>query len=222
VTPERRPESRVGDDRVRCPDSGQVAVPLPRRFIMGRVGASGDGGGGSHVSCGGDGEASPWRRRRRQDGRGSQPVASRRRRPGQRRRYTCKRGGLRLPAPRPHELQAPSRTYAAARIPPLAFCGVRGSPQPAYMPFLPRSAPSRPRVAPLQLQQRQLTNSLRFSSSLSARRTVKPLAGACALPARVLPISTASCVCGTASMVDKVDRAGDVALACARKQEDRR
>jgi len=220
VTPERRPESRVGDDRLRCPDSGQVAVPLPRRFIMGRVGASGDGGGGSHVSCGG-GEVSPWRRRRRQDGRGSQPVASRRRRPGQRRRYTCKRGGLRLPAPRPHEPQAPSRAYAAARIPPLAFCAVRGSPQPAYMPFLPRSAPSRPWVAPLQLQQRQLTNSPRLSSSLSARRTVKPPAGACALPARVLPISTASCVCGTASMVDKVDRAGDVAPACARKQEDR-
>jgi len=30
---------------------------------------------------------------------------------------------LRLPAPRPHAPQAPSRAYAAARIPPLAFCG---------------------------------------------------------------------------------------------------
>jgi hypothetical protein len=69
--------------------------------------------------------------------------------------HTCKRGGLPLPAPRPHEPQAPSRAYAAARIPPLAFCGVCGGPHNRLSS--PRSHPSRPLVAPRQLQQRQLT-----------------------------------------------------------------
>jgi len=42
--------------------------------------------------------------------------------------YGCKRGGLRLPAPRPHKPRVLSRAYAAARIAPLCFCGFCGSP----------------------------------------------------------------------------------------------
>ena len=37
MTPGRRPESGVGNDRDRCPDSRRVVVPLPHRFIKGQA-----------------------------------------------------------------------------------------------------------------------------------------------------------------------------------------
>jgi hypothetical protein len=43
-------------------------------------------------------------------------------------RYGCKRGGLRLPAPRPHKPRAQLRADAAARMPPLALCGRQRQP----------------------------------------------------------------------------------------------
>jgi hypothetical protein len=42
--------------------------------------------------------------------------------------YGCRRGGLRLPAPRPHEPHASLRANAAAHVPPHYFCGRCGSP----------------------------------------------------------------------------------------------
>jgi hypothetical protein len=42
--------------------------------------------------------------------------------------YGGKRGGLRMPAPRPHKPRALLRAYAAARMPPLALCGRQRQP----------------------------------------------------------------------------------------------
>ena len=54
------------------------------------------------------------------------------------RRYTCKRGGLRLPAPRPHQPQMHLRAHAAARKSPRLFCGFCGNPHAAASPGLGR------------------------------------------------------------------------------------
>jgi len=53
-------------------------------------------------------------------------------------KYTCKRGGLRLPAPRPHQPQMHLRAHAAARKSPRLFCRFCGNPHAAASPGLGR------------------------------------------------------------------------------------
>jgi len=53
------------------------------------------------------------------------------------RSYGCKWGGLRLPAPRPHQSQGHMRAHAAARMPPQVFCGFCGNPR--HRPRAPAS-----------------------------------------------------------------------------------
>jgi len=44
-------------------------------------------------------------------------------------KYGCKRGGSRLPAPRPQAPQALTQALAAARIVPQSICGLCGGPR---------------------------------------------------------------------------------------------